>query len=329
MLGLEAVEDPLDLGLVARVEARGDPAGRPASRPRACPSAPVSTRPPTRRTRAPAPSPRRPRGRRGPSRRRSSRAGRPRRARAGSPREVDDAVRTAEERRELARRDVRSSPLDLRQLDAPAGAARARAPTPPAARRQARRGDWCRRCRSRRRRRRASGAHAQLVDEGEERLRVRRVARPRRAPRPSRSARARVRAISSTPVVVELVLAQREQLRDEHVLGAHDGHSHGVHLEHLGARRATRRRRDRRVGSKIRSTSTSPSQAFVAASPPAASPGGSRASASACSARSASSGLTKKSTSCSVSGPPRAQIARPPPSANGIVRLAQRGCRPA
>src|SRR5438874_1609708 len=34
-------------------------------------------------------------------------------------------------------------------------------------------------------------------------------------------------------------------------------------------------------------------------------------------ARSASSGLTKKSTSCSVFGPPRAQTARPPPSANG------------
>src|SRR5947208_15636971 len=41
------------------------------------------------------------------------------------------------------------------------------------------------------------------------------------------------------------------------------------------------------------------------------------ASAKASCARSASSGLTRKSTSCSVSGPPRAQHARPPPSTHG------------
>ena len=70
------------------------------------------------------------------------------------------------------------------------------------------------------------------------------------------------------------------------------------------------------IGLKIRSISVSPSQAL------SSQPSGGRsarisAPTSASSARSASSGRTKKSTSCSVGGPPRAHAASPPPSRYG------------
>src|SRR3954454_11706874 len=69
-------------------------------------------------------------------------------------------------------------------------------------------------------------------------------------------------------------------------------------------------------GPKIRSTSTSPSHALTSHSS-----GGSSAfmpaSTSACSAVSASSGRIIRSRSWRVSGPPRAQLARLPPSRNG------------
>ena len=70
------------------------------------------------------------------------------------------------------------------------------------------------------------------------------------------------------------------------------------------------------AGLWIRSISVSPSQAFSSQ----ASGGRSAvipAATSASSACSACSGRTKKSTSCSVGGPPRAQAARPPPSMYG------------
>src|SRR4051794_30649726 len=70
-------------------------------------------------------------------------------------------------------------------------------------------------------------------------------------------------------------------------------------------------------GSKITSTSTSPSQA-LSSQPSGGVSAFMPASTRACSARSASEGFTTKSRSCRVSGPPRAQTAREPASRAGI-----------
>ena len=127
-------------------------------------------------------------------------------------------------------------------------------------------------------------------------------------------------------LVAQRVLVERHQLRDQHVLERHHAHVHGQSTDIvLAAARAPRRRPARpwarRSGRRARRRPT-PS----AATPPAGRSARMPAATSASSARSASASLSIRSRSWRVSGPPRAQLARLPPSRNGMLgaRAARR-----